>query len=131
MDSRWTNNVCFPRGQPPLLPLTCSFARSPNGIRTRVFTLRGWCPRPLDDGAKRGQFRPGPERDSHRPKPRFGQRLDREQTRVVGRRNAQAPLSEATRLRLVTLFQREGHRQARCPPYASQSGNSVDQLGEP
>src|SRR4051794_27893503 len=24
---------------------------SPNGIRTRVATLRGWCPRPLDDGA--------------------------------------------------------------------------------
>src|SRR2546423_195685 len=27
------------------------FCRSPNGIRTRVATLRGWCPRPLDDGA--------------------------------------------------------------------------------
>ena len=26
--------------------------RSPNGIRTRVSTLRGWCPRPLDDGAR-------------------------------------------------------------------------------
>ncbi len=26
--------------------------RSPNGIRTRAATLRGWCPRPLDDGAK-------------------------------------------------------------------------------
>lgn len=26
---------------------------SPNGIRTRVATLRGWCPRPLDDGAGR------------------------------------------------------------------------------
>ncbi len=25
---------------------------SPNGIRTRAATLRGWCPRPLDDGAK-------------------------------------------------------------------------------
>ncbi len=24
---------------------------SPNGIRTRAATLRGWCPRPLDDGA--------------------------------------------------------------------------------
>ena len=24
--------------------------RSPNGVRTRVSTLRGWCPRPLDDG---------------------------------------------------------------------------------
>ncbi len=22
----------------------------PNGIRTRVPTMRGWCPRPLDDG---------------------------------------------------------------------------------
>src|SRR5580692_6294837 len=27
---------------------------SPNGIRTRVATLRGWCPWPLDDGALRG-----------------------------------------------------------------------------
>ncbi len=27
-------------------------AGSPNGIRTRVSTLRGWCPRPLDDGAE-------------------------------------------------------------------------------
>src|SRR5580700_3907386 len=26
---------------------------SPNGIRTRVATLRGWCPWPLDDGAER------------------------------------------------------------------------------
>ena len=25
---------------------------SPNGVRTRVSTLRGWCPRPLDDGAE-------------------------------------------------------------------------------
>ena len=25
-------------------------AGSPNGVRTRVSTLRGWCPRPLDDG---------------------------------------------------------------------------------
>ena len=30
--------------------LTCGFVRSPNGVRTRVSTLRGWCPRPLDDG---------------------------------------------------------------------------------
>ena len=29
--------------------------RSPNGIRTRVSTLRGWCPRPLDDGAPSGR----------------------------------------------------------------------------
>jgi hypothetical protein len=29
------------------------FYRSPNGIRTRVATLRGWCPRPLDDGTMR------------------------------------------------------------------------------
>src|SRR5207249_939427 len=25
-------------------------ARGPNGVRTRVSTLRGWCPGPLDDG---------------------------------------------------------------------------------
>jgi hypothetical protein len=29
-----------------------SCSGSPNGVRTRVSTLRGWCPRPLDDGAK-------------------------------------------------------------------------------
>ena len=45
--------------------LTCPFTCSPNGIRTRVFTLRGWCPRPLDDGAKHGQFRPGPDGRFH------------------------------------------------------------------
>ena len=28
---------------------------SPNGIRTRVSTLRGWCPRPLDDGTGSGR----------------------------------------------------------------------------
>ena len=34
------------------------FSGSPNGIRTRVSTLRGWCPRPLDDGAiHRGRSR--------------------------------------------------------------------------
>ncbi len=36
-----------------LPPLTCPFAGSPNGVRTRASTLRGWCPRPLDDGAER------------------------------------------------------------------------------
>ena len=31
----------------------CSHVLStPNGIRTRVATLRGWCPRPLDDGGQ-------------------------------------------------------------------------------
>src|ERR1700679_3520302 len=33
--------------------LNWSFICSPNGIRTRVATLRGWCPWPLDDGAER------------------------------------------------------------------------------
>src|ERR1700704_6576266 len=32
--------------------LTRTYSSSPNGIRTRAATLRGWCPRPLDDGAK-------------------------------------------------------------------------------
>ncbi len=27
---------------------------TPNGIRTRAATLKGWCPRPLDDGGLRG-----------------------------------------------------------------------------
>jgi integrase len=29
-----------------------TYSSSPNGIRTRAATLRGWCPRPLDDGAE-------------------------------------------------------------------------------
>jgi hypothetical protein len=27
----------------------------PNGIRTRAATLKGWCPRPLDDGDLRSE----------------------------------------------------------------------------
>jgi hypothetical protein len=38
--------------------LACSFLGSPNGVRTRVSTLRGWCPRPLDDGTA-GRVYPG------------------------------------------------------------------------
>ena len=30
--------------------LSANFLRTPNGIRTRAATLKGWCPRPLDDG---------------------------------------------------------------------------------
>jgi hypothetical protein len=30
--------------------LTWTLICTPNGVRTRVSTLRGWCPRPLDDG---------------------------------------------------------------------------------
>ena len=41
------------RCQVPFDLLFCS----PNGIRTRVATLRGWCPRPLDDGAVTGAAR--------------------------------------------------------------------------
>ena len=29
------------------------YVRTPNGIRTRAATLKGWCPRPLDDGGKK------------------------------------------------------------------------------
>src|SRR5205807_1586624 len=36
-------------------PLQIKRFCSPNGIRTRVATLRGWCPRPLDDGARGGR----------------------------------------------------------------------------
>src|SRR5580704_18867612 len=35
------------------MPSELVFLCSPNGIRTRVATLRGWCPWPLDDGAER------------------------------------------------------------------------------
>ena len=34
---------------------------SPNGVRTRVSTLRGWCPRPLDDGTLLSAVGPPPE----------------------------------------------------------------------
>ena len=27
-----------------------AYVGTPNGIRTRAATLKGWCPRPLDDG---------------------------------------------------------------------------------
>jgi hypothetical protein len=50
---------------------------SPNGIRTRAATLRGWCPRPLDDGASSGgsiyqrpERRPTAGQGALRPAPR-------------------------------------------------------------
>jgi hypothetical protein len=52
-DAGWDNQSTsqargFFRGLWP--GLSCG---TPNGIRTRAATLRGWCPRPLDDGGKR------------------------------------------------------------------------------
>ena len=32
------------------IKLYVTIFRTPNGIRTRAATLKGWCPRPLDDG---------------------------------------------------------------------------------
>jgi hypothetical protein len=32
------------------MTFTRNFLCTPNGIRTRAATLKGWCPRPLDDG---------------------------------------------------------------------------------
>ena len=43
---------------------------SPNGIRTRAATLRGWCPRPLDDGAMRRPRRSVEADDDPTPSPR-------------------------------------------------------------
>ena len=48
--TRWTGESSR-SGQGTETALICFFASSPNGVRTRVSTLRGWCPRPLDDGA--------------------------------------------------------------------------------
>src|SRR5579871_4411588 len=45
---------------------------SPNGIRSRVATLRGWCPRPLDDGA--GRQLPHAKQAAHGPPPCSGGR---------------------------------------------------------
>lgn len=33
------------------------FFNGPNGIRTRVFGVRGRCPRPLDDGTSNYEFK--------------------------------------------------------------------------
>ena len=46
------------------VPLSWFFSGSPNGIRTRVSTLRGWCPWPLDDGARLWPAAMLPERSS-------------------------------------------------------------------
>ena len=35
---------------PAIIGCSGNFLRTPNGIRTRAATLKGWCPRPLDDG---------------------------------------------------------------------------------
>jgi hypothetical protein len=59
LDGQWMDKQDpHPYSTAHLPPLTRYFAGSPNGIRIRVSTLRGLCPRPLDDGAKREQFRP-------------------------------------------------------------------------
>lgn len=45
-------------------------AGDPNGIRTRVTTLKGWCPRPLDDGVGAALTylpRPAKSRAAHAP----------------------------------------------------------------
>ena len=36
--------------------LNGTYNRTPNGIRTRATTLKGWCPRPLDDVGKDVEF---------------------------------------------------------------------------
>src|ERR1700688_433826 len=51
---------------------------SPNGIRTRVSTLRGWCPWPLDDGAGHPFGPSQPIRSSEIPvRPATGQKTAR------------------------------------------------------
>lgn len=47
MPPNWRLKSKKPRAYAPGLHAT----GSPNGTRTRVSTLRGWCPGPLDDGA--------------------------------------------------------------------------------
>ena len=49
------------------------FLGSPNGIRTRAATLRGWCPRPLDDGAVLRSGRQATDRrvQKHDDRPRW------------------------------------------------------------
>ena len=65
-------------------PLSCENKCTPNGIRTRAATLKGWCPRPLDDGGRDGTaYRPYRRRPSilaghrrrrtARPRQRFAQ----------------------------------------------------------
>ena len=45
---------------------------SPNGIRTRAATLRGWCPRPLDDGASSGAINLPAAREATNRRPSAG-----------------------------------------------------------
>ena len=45
-ERQWKSRRATPKSGSDLVLLG-----SPNGIRTRASTLRGWCPRPLDDGA--------------------------------------------------------------------------------
>jgi hypothetical protein len=40
---------------------------SPNGVRTRVSTLRGWCPRPLDDGTAPSWWAGAHDTNGHAP----------------------------------------------------------------
>ena len=46
----WKTNELLINGLAVLRLAVTPDYRTPNGIRTRAATLKGWCPRPLDDG---------------------------------------------------------------------------------
>ena len=51
MSTVGTGNLRSPkRTRPAEASLVCYVSGVPTGIRTPVSTVKGWCPRPLDDG---------------------------------------------------------------------------------
>src|SRR5690606_34551889 len=55
--------VSSPSPETPETPAEAEVSEcTPNGIRTRAATLRGWCPRPLDDGGQGERAYPAPAR---------------------------------------------------------------------
>ena len=105
------------RGQPhavhqmgqaqPVRPKGSRPQSSPNGIRTRVSTLRGWCPWPLDDGAGH-PF--GPSQTIRWAASPSGRADARGDVPVAG------PGTGRKLLRAVTRRVRTRSRRARAPP---------------
>ena len=49
-------SVSIRPGEHTIGSVSADQSRGPYGIRTRVSTLRGWCPRPLDEGTWLGRL---------------------------------------------------------------------------
>ncbi len=92
--------------------------RTPNGIRTRAATLKGWCPRPLDDGGLRqwpllvesDQNLAGALVAIHRPIAKLGAARSAGACRTGRRRDGDAP---GARRRAGRVSPRVGSRTSR------------------